>query len=662
MLKMDQINEIHRLAGGEHWSTRRIARQLHLATRAVKKYLQAPEPLPIRRPRSSKLDPYKPLIAELLEQDPRAPEVVILQRRHAVGYTGRYTILRQYLQRARVSRSAPRAFVRMEPGPGERFEIDWGHFGALDYQGDKRKLYAFCLLEAHSRTLYVEFTHSQSFETFVRCHQHAFEPLGGVGRECCHDNLLTVVAKHDGRLVRFNPRFLAFAREYGFYPRACNPRAGWEKGKVEKAGVGYLRHNFWPLRTFKNLIDVNCQAAQWLKEIANSRLHRETRQRPRERFRADCLRPLPTLAPDYRDTAEVFVHQDLRWHFDANRYCAPARWVGQHLIAKADSSAVTLFDPQGAEIVRYVRCWRRGQTLGGERFEKELLAQRPAAGRSQAQQRLLVLLHGLCPQESVEAYLRGLADSDRSLARQLRELLDLFRAYRPEQVAGALQKALAARAFGAEYVAHLLRQMQSPREPQPPLQLRDPELNQLTTDPLSLLDYDDFILKPRKEVFARIRHFGFLTNRFRAARVKLCRQLLAQAPLPPTPAQVPHADAVLWHCPHCGTVMVVMQRFTSEESLPRCNYFDSSYNCAPNRTCDVQPARPRLGLPTLHQFLFPEFQVSPYRQPQALPHRPDGEHIRLLPLFPHPCHTLPKSKNIQSPKLVLRASGSVLVP
>ena len=34
---------------------------------------------------------------------------------------------------------------------------------------------------------------------------------------------------------------------------------------------------------------------------------------------------------------------------------------------------------------------------------------------------------------------------------------------------------------------------------QPPLQLRDPELNQLTTDPLSLLDYDAFILKARKE-------------------------------------------------------------------------------------------------------------------------------------------------------------------
>jgi transposase len=28
--------------------------------------------------------------------------------------------------------------------------------------------------------LYLEFTHSQSFETFVRCHVHAFTALGGV--------------------------------------------------------------------------------------------------------------------------------------------------------------------------------------------------------------------------------------------------------------------------------------------------------------------------------------------------------------------------------------------------------------------------------------------------------------------------------------------------
>jgi transposase len=499
MLKTDQINEIHRLAAGEHWSMRRIARQLHLATRTVKKYLATPAPLPVHRARTSKLDAFKPLITELLEQDPLAPGVVILQRLRAAGYAGGHTILDSYLQRARASRSTPRAFVRMEPGPGERFEIDWGHFDALDYQGDKRKLYPFCLIEAHSRMLYVEFTHSQNFETFARCHQHAFQALGGVARECWYDNLLTAVAEHDGRLVRFQPRFLAFARDYDFYPRACNPGAGWEKGKVEKGGVAYLRSNFWPLRSFRDLVDVNRQVRQWLDEVANVRLHRETRQRPCDRFRPDVLRTLPALAPDYRDTAEVWVYKDLRWNFDANRYYAPPRSIAQHLIAKADAASVTLYDRQGAEIVRYPRCWRRGQTLGAERFQKELLAHRPAARCSEAQQRLRTLLQGVCPTETLETFLRGVADSGQTLFRQLQELLALLRAYRPEQVAAALEKALAARAFGAPYVAHLLHQSASPRPLQPPLRLRDPELNQLTTDPLSLLDYDAFILKARKE-------------------------------------------------------------------------------------------------------------------------------------------------------------------
>ena len=87
--------------------------------------------------------------------------------------------------------AAKRAFVRMEPLAGERFELDWGHFGSLDYFGGQRKLYAFALVDAHRRTLYVEFTHSQPFETSVRCHIHAFTVLGGVARKTVYDNLAT---------------------------------------------------------------------------------------------------------------------------------------------------------------------------------------------------------------------------------------------------------------------------------------------------------------------------------------------------------------------------------------------------------------------------------------------------------------------------------------
>jgi len=85
-----------------------------------------------------------------------------------------------------------------------------------------------------------------------------------------------------------------------------------------------------------------------------------------------------------------------------------------------------------------------------------------------------------------------------------------------------------------------------------------------------------FFLHVLPKGFVRIRHFGFLGNRFRAARVQLGRQLLGNAPLPPPPAQVPHTHAAIWHCPRCGTVMIILQRFTSSESLSRCTYFDSS--------------------------------------------------------------------------------------
>jgi transposase len=492
-LTPEQIEAIQQLRVGEKWSVRKIARHLHLCRKTIRRYLACPLPLPAVRCRASKLDAYKEVIGELVAQDPSASAQVIAQRLQPLGYHGELTILRDYLRSWRRRRQPQRAYLRMESSPGDCFQVDWGHFGSLAYEGDKRKLYAFCLLECHSRRLYLEFTHSQSFETFVRCHQHAFQFMGGVARQILFDNLLTAVAEHDGPLVRFNPRFLAFAREYDFYPRACHVAAPWEKGKIEKGGIRYVRQNFWPLRQFTDLADVNRQARSWLEQVANQRLHRETRQRPEERFRPDCLRPLPTLESDYRDMAQPLVHHDLRLNFDGNRYCVPPRFVGSHLTVKADSYSVTIYDQQ-REVVSYPRCWRRGQTLGADRFEKELLEQRPSANRSQAQQRLVALLG-----QSAETYLRHLAETDRSLARQITELLELIRQYGPAAVTAALGQAQAAGAFGADYIANILRQQQSPRHPQPPLRLKDPQLNQLTTDPLSLLDYDALILTQRRE-------------------------------------------------------------------------------------------------------------------------------------------------------------------
>jgi hypothetical protein len=88
-----------------------------------------------------------------------------------------------------------------------------------------------------------------------------------------------------------------------------------------------------------------------------------------------------------------------------------------------------------------------------------------------------------------------------------------------------------------------------------------------------------FFLHVLPKGFVRIRHFGFLANRFRVSRLALSRQLLL-ASSPSTEQEVrthrvPSESSSLWVCPRCGTSMIVIQRFTAAQ-LSACMYFDSS--------------------------------------------------------------------------------------
>ena len=97
MISKRNIFEIHRL-NDLGWSDRRIASELRAGRGTVKKYLENPEQsFKIQSPWPSKLDPYRDLIDQLLEQDPMVKAPVIPQRLQQNGYEGRITILRDYL-------------------------------------------------------------------------------------------------------------------------------------------------------------------------------------------------------------------------------------------------------------------------------------------------------------------------------------------------------------------------------------------------------------------------------------------------------------------------------------------------------------------------------------------------------------------------------------
>ena len=82
-----------------------------------------------------------------------------------------------------------------------------------------------------------------------------------------------------------------------------------------------------------------------------------------------------------------------------------------------------------------------------------------------------------------------------------------------------------------------------------------------------------FFLHVLPRGFVRIRHYGFLANRFRTLLLPLCRQFLTMLLEPPSVATAEHSST--WHCPKCGAEMVVVRRLSAAE-LSRCGYFDSS--------------------------------------------------------------------------------------
>jgi hypothetical protein len=83
-----------------------------------------------------------------------------------------------------------------------------------------------------------------------------------------------------------------------------------------------------------------------------------------------------------------------------------------------------------------------------------------------------------------------------------------------------------------------------------------------------------FFLHVLPKGFVRIRHFGFLANRYRAALLPLARSLLTSAPIPGDTGKPATEANPTWHCPLCDTPMILVERFTALEM--RRAWFDSS--------------------------------------------------------------------------------------
>ena len=491
MIDKRTIFEIHRLKH-MRWSNRKIARTLGLDRATVKKYVKNPERRFKRKaPRASKLDPYRDLIRQWLEQDPEVKAPVVLQRLQDKGFDGKITIVRDYLLKVRGLKKQRQGFIRFESPPGKQMQIDWGHFGSLVYGDARRKLYALAVVESYSRMIYVEFTHSQKQPALHQCLLNAFEYFGGSPEELVVDNMLTAVTERCGTIVRFNEPFLDFLRIFKITPVACNPGAPHEKGKIE-AVLKYLRTNFWPLRSFDDLMDVQHQVQQWLNTTANVRIHYSTGQRPIGRFNNVKLKPLPDLRPDCREVCQAKVHKDFAVRFDGNTYTSPPWCIGKTVTIKADTTTGTIYHQQ-KKIATHRRCWKRKQRIELQSHQDQVKKLK----KKLWQDRQIAAFASL-GQEARE-YLQGLIETKGPVRKNVDKILLLKDQYGAAAIIWAIQRALSYNAYGADYIENILYQEMTPKKHHPPVQLKDDDLNRIILTEPSLADYDAHVLKRRKK-------------------------------------------------------------------------------------------------------------------------------------------------------------------
>ena len=75
-----------------------------------------------------------------------------------------------------------------------------------------------------------------------------------------------------------------------------------------------------------------------------------------------------------------------------------------------------------------------------------------------------------------------------------------------------------------------------------------------------------FLLHVLPRSFVRIRHFGLLSAPRRRESIAICRQVLAQAPRPRSPAQAATTTSrITWPCPCCGGAMIIVEKLTAQQ-------------------------------------------------------------------------------------------------
>jgi len=442
---MDQIHVIRHKYYNERHGIRRIAREMGLDRKTVRKYLTETEAKRREeKPRSRPvLEVVGPRIDELIaEWKPRTTpkQRITSPRLHrqllAEGHEVGERTVRGYLSEKR--RQNKEVYVPLIHRPGDNAQVDFFEV-TVEEDGWVRKAWKFLVRLMHSGRDFIHIYNRCDQLSFLDGHVRAFAFFGGVPQRMVYDNLSAAVKRRAGLLHDrdLTDAFRALVSYYLFEACFARPGEGHDKGGVESRGKGIRLAHLTPVPRGADLESISASVMADIETMAQSKPRRDGKT-PAELFEADkaALSPLPSRPYDVRTPRPISISHSSTATIEGALYSLPERW------ARLDGTAYIgvrniRFVCRGEEIFRE-RAARRGRAVYYRDYMREL-SRKPQAVRQVAPELVAELGQ---PYNRLWSLLESTHGSQKA-ARVLAGVLGAIHDHGEDIVTGALFDALA---------------------------------------------------------------------------------------------------------------------------------------------------------------------------------------------------------------------------
>jgi transposase len=381
---MEFWTDVRRRVLTQEISRRAACQEYGLGWHTLQKILAHAEPPGYRssQPRPKrKLEPFLPIIHQILEDDRQAPRKQrhtahrIFQRlREEHGYQGGETVVKDAVRAWRLS--SQEVFLPLTHPPGEA-QVDFGE-ATIKLAGVETKVALFVMTLPYSGAIFIQAFPRECTETFLEGHRRAFEFFGGVPRRISYDNTaIAVIEVLQGRQRKLTREFLRLQSHYLFQEHFCLVRRANEKGHVERL-LGMARRNF--------LVPVpDVASLERLNEALQERCRADLAQRTRGKSatKAELLAedqaaflPLPKQPFEARRITQASADSQSLVRFDTNDYSVPVRYAHRQLIVIATVEEVRLVF-ENRLVARHPRSWDKERTFYEPTHYLALLERKP---------------------------------------------------------------------------------------------------------------------------------------------------------------------------------------------------------------------------------------------------------------------------------------------